>query len=99
MSGRMNVPAAQEMRFSPAPGKKSPAVSDAAKATVQRDLLLKERVPVPGLNALTAFRIIIVARFCGAMYSSISDCDEGELGSHVGLALWHMLTSLTYMAD
>lgn len=80
MSGRMNVPSAQQLRFKPVEGKRtsSTAATEAVKAAAKRDMLFKEKLAVPGLTALTAFRIIIVARFCGAMYSSIQDCDEGE---------------------
>lgn len=78
MSGRMNVPAAQQMRFASATPRKSTA------KPVLADTLLKDhfrRLALPGWSPslLVAFRILILARFCGAMYTSIADCDEGEL--------------------
>ncbi|WAQ87472.1 hypothetical protein PtA15_8A376 [Puccinia triticina] len=52
----------------------------AAKHVVVKDTLIAEQINrnrppwVPKLSV--AFRILVLVRFCAAMYSSISDCDE-----------------------
>lgn len=36
-----------------------------------------KKIWVPSLSV--AFRLLLLARFCAAMYSNIQDCDEGEI--------------------
>ena len=75
----LNVPAAQQLRFA----RKAPAKKVAPKKPV--DNLIKDqhkrasnRQPwIPTFSS--AFRLIILVRFFAAMYTSISDCDEGAI--------------------
>lgn len=78
MSGRMNVPQAQQMRFAP----KGPVVKKTKPKVVPPQTLLVDhlrRLALPGWSPslLVAFRIIILVRFFAGMYTGISDCDEG----------------------
>lgn len=82
-----NAPGTQSIRFRGPTTTASSAAANASeklktgagkkviKDTLIREQLNRTRLPwVPGLSV--AFRLLILVRFCGAMYTAISDCDE-----------------------
>lgn len=81
MSAGLNVPAAQQMRFARKTPSKQAGIMPAKVVlapTLLKDHNLARVKPGWTPSYLVAFRMIILLRFFAAMYSSISDCDEGE---------------------
>lgn len=71
------IPASQQLRFAKA---KSTNASVMPKKKVEgalKDHNLRLAKPLWTPSFSVAFRLIIILRFFAAMYSSISDCDEG----------------------
>ena len=76
------VPAAQQMRFARKTPSKQAGLMPAKvvlKPTLLKDHNLARVKPGWTPSYLVAFRMIILLRFFAAMYSSISDCDEGAV--------------------
>lgn len=73
------IPSSQQLRFAKA---KPATASVMPKKKVEgllkdHNLRMAKKPWTPSFK--TAFRLIILLRFFAAMYSSISDCDEGKL--------------------
>ena len=80
----VTVPRTQQLRFKKASTTKPQPNPNTAALRPQEPGLLKDhnlRFAFARWNptTLTAFRLILLIRFCAAMYTSISDCDEGML--------------------
>lgn len=80
----VTVPRTQQLRFKKASTTSKPQPNpNTAALRPQEPGLLKDhnlRFAFARWNptTLTAFRLILLIRFCAAMYTSISDCDEGK---------------------
>ena len=74
----INVPAAQQLRFAKAkPTVPKPAPRKPVEGLLKDPNMRMARRPwTPSFGV--AVRLIILVRFLAGMYSSISDCDEGE---------------------
>lgn len=93
----VNVPQAQQMRFAKAkPSQAGILPKKVVYAGILRDHNLRLVKPGWSPSYLVAFRMIILLRFFAAMYSSISDCDEGQSPSPLGLSSAHLLAVFNY---
>lgn len=88
----VNVPTGQQIRFKKSGVKVAPNPNTAALRPQEPGLLKDHNLRFAfarwNPTMLTAFRLILLIRFCAAMYTAISDCDEGEAPSRsLSLAL------------
>lgn len=78
----VTVPTGQQLRFKKSGVKVQPNPNTAALRPQEPGLLKDHNLRFAfarwNPTMLTAFRLILLVRFCSAMYTSISDCDEGE---------------------
>ncbi|GAA5927109.1 hypothetical protein JCM1841_006050 [Sporobolomyces salmonicolor] len=77
----VNVPSAQQLRFRGASSKKTqPNPNTSALRPVEPGLLKDHNLRFAfarwNPTLLTAFRLLILIRFCAAMYTAFNDCDE-----------------------
>ncbi|GAA5884430.1 hypothetical protein JCM16303_005077 [Sporobolomyces ruberrimus] len=76
----VTVPRGQQLRFKKAGPKPQPNPNTAALRPQEPGLLKDHNLRFAfarwNPTMLTAFRLILLIRFCSAMYTSISDCDE-----------------------
>ncbi|GAA5839205.1 hypothetical protein JCM3766R1_003139 [Sporobolomyces carnicolor] len=76
----VNVPTGQQIRFKKSGVKVAPNPNTAALRPQEPGLLKDHNLRFAfarwNPTMLTAFRLILLIRFCAAMYTAISDCDE-----------------------
>lgn len=73
----INVPAAQQLRFKKQAKAPKAVVKVVPSILKDQNFKAARRPWTPSFSV--AFRMIIIIRFFAAMYSTISDCDEGAL--------------------
>jgi alpha-1,2-mannosyltransferase len=71
----VNVPAAQQLRFKKQAKVPKPVVKAVPSMLKDQNFKAARGPWTPSFSV--AFRMIIIIRFFAAMYSTISDCDEG----------------------